>query len=179
MARAEIEAGRAPLLPPDPRGSSSASPRVESGVETKDEKQPFRPHIFIAEDNDADVLIIREILEQQGLKFNLTVARDGQQAFRIIENIDREPRLSVFDIALIDINLPRHTGHEVLACLRQSVRLRHTPALIVSSSESQKDVAQARQLGATAYFRKPAELDEYMKLGPLVELLLRKHSSEP
>ena len=173
-----VASGWSPVLTVHPPPPAFVPSQPDRSPRTGDDPASSRIRIFIAEDNDADIWIIRDILQQHGLPFDLTVASDGQQALRIIDNIDREPAAPVFDIALIDINLPRHTGHEVLARLRKCTRLERTPVVIVSSSESPRDVERSTQLGANAYFRKPAVLDEYMKLGSLVELLLRKPAGE-
>jgi len=73
---------------------------------------------------------------------------------------------------LLDLNLPKKSGGQVLERVRQSVRCGAVPVVILTSSDSNKDKAQAANLKATGYFRKPSRLDEFMKLGPYLRDLL-------
>lgn len=129
-------------------------------------RKPLR--VLLAEDNAADVMVVEEILSQQDARFDIVVASDGQQAIDLVRKLDREPDEPGFDIALVDLNLPKHTGHEVLAEVRRAKRSGKIPVIIVTSSRSPNDVKRARELGATEYFEKVADLEAYSQLGPLV-----------
>ena len=129
-------------------------------------RKPLR--VLLAEDNAADVMVVEEILSQQDAKFEIVVASDGQQAIELVRQLDQEPSTPGFDIALVDLNLPKHTGHEVLAEVRRAKRCGKIPVIIVTSSRSPNDVRRARELGATEYFEKVADLEAYSQLGPLV-----------
>lgn len=125
--------------------------------------------MLLVEDNPADVMVVEEILqEQSGVRYEITVAADGQQAIQLLRILDGDTSLPAFDIALVDLNLPKHTGHEVLAVLRKTVRSGGMPVIIVTSSRSPNDIKRARELGATEYFEKVPDLDAYAALGPLV-----------
>ena len=130
--------------------------------------------ILLVEDNAADVLVICEILKQQKFECEFVIATDGHEAIRLLERIDLDSRLAPFDVALIDLNLPKYSGHEVLSRLRQSARCSEIPALIVTSSQTENDRSRAREMGATEYFLKPINLQEYARLGEMVKCILRE-----
>lgn len=135
--------------------------------------------IVLVDDAETDVLLVREALEQSGLEFDLQVFNDGEQGVDFIEAIDRDVTIPHPHLFLLDWNLPKRTGVEILERVRQSRRCGQVPVVIVTSSDSHKDKAQAANLNATGYFRKPSRLDEFMKLGPYVRnLLTRERQAE-
>jgi CheY-like chemotaxis protein len=138
-----------------------------------------RFHIILVEDAEPDVLLVREALEQSGLEFELVVFDDGEQGVAFVETMDRDETLARPHLFLLDLNLPKKTGGQILERVRQSPRCGQIPVVILTSSDSQRDKAQAAQLNATGYFRKPSRLDEFMKLGPYVrDLLVSQRQSE-
>jgi len=141
---------------------------LEYQPEEVDAESNSRFRVLLVEDNAADVMVVEEILQQQNVQFDITVARDGQQAIQLLHHLDRDLSAPAFDIALVDLNLPRHTGHEVLAELRKTKRSGDIPVIIVTSSRSASDIKRARELGATEYFEKVPDLDAYSLLGTLV-----------
>lgn len=136
----------------------------------------LRFHIVLVEDSEPDVLLVREALEQSGLDFELQVFDDGEQGVDFIDNMDRDASMGRPHLFLLDLNLPKKTGGQILERVRQSPRCSRVPVVILTSSDSQKDKAQAAFLNATGYFRKPSRLDEFMKLGPYVRDLLQRQS---
>jgi CheY-like chemotaxis protein len=138
-----------------------------------------RFHIILVEDAEPDVLLVREALEQSGLEFELRVFEDGEQGVDFIEAVDRDDTVVRPHLFLLDLNLPKKTGGQILERVRQSPRCGRIPVVILTSSDSHRDKAQAADLNATGYFRKPSRLDEFMKLGPYVrELLNREWQAE-
>jgi CheY-like chemotaxis protein len=131
-----------------------------------------RRNILLVEDTEPDVFLVREALRQAGLEFDLKVFDDGEKAVEFIEALDRDNGQTCPHLVLLDLNLPKRTGEQVLERMRQSPRCGELPVIIVTSSDSPKDKARTSRLGATEYFRKPSRLDEFMKLGPLVRDLL-------
>ena len=122
--------------------------------------------VLLIEDNPADVELTREALDQAGLAYTMEVASDFEQAREQIKRIADGEALP--DILLMDLNLPKGSGFELLKILQQHPERQKVPVIIVSSSNASRDRAQAAELGAAHYFRKPSDLDEFMKLGPLV-----------
>ena len=135
-----------------------------------------RFHIVLVEDAEPDVLLVREALEQSGLDFELQVFDDGEQGVDFIDTMDRDANLGRPHLFLLDLNLPKKTGGQILERVRQSPTCGKVPVVILTSSDSQKDKAQAEFLNATGYFRKPSRLEEFMKLGPYVRDLLQRQS---
>ena len=129
-------------------------------------------HIILVEDAEPDILLVREALEQSGLEFDLKVFDDGEQGVDFIETLDRDATMVPPHLFLLDLNLPKKTGDQILERVRQSPTCSHVPVVILTSSDSHKDKAQAADLHATGYFRKPSRLDEFMRLGPYVRDLL-------
>jgi chemotaxis family two-component system response regulator Rcp1 len=128
--------------------------------------------VLVAEDNRADLFLIREALAQ--LDAELHVAGDGEEAIRYLARIEADPAALCPDLVILDINLPKHKGNEVLEALRGNPRCRQTPVLVVTTSDSQCDREMMDQLGTDGYFRKPSEYVEFMKLGEVARLLLDK-----
>jgi len=131
-----------------------------------------RFNIILVEDAEPDVLLVREALEQCGLEFELQVFEDGEQGVDFVDTMDRDATLAPPHLFLLDLNLPKKTGGQILERVRLSRTCCQVPVVILTSSDSNKDKAQAAQLNATGYFRKPSRLDEFMKLGPYVRDLL-------
>jgi len=132
--------------------------------------------ILLIEDAEPDVFLVREALRRAGLDFDLKVLDDGEKAVEFIDHLDEDCGTSCPQVVLLDLNLPKRTGDQILEHMRHSERCNHVPVIIVTSSDSPKDRAQTARLGATVYFRKPSRLDEFMKLGPLVRGIIQENS---
>ncbi|HTW64748.1 MAG TPA: response regulator [Bryobacteraceae bacterium] len=128
--------------------------------------------ILIAEDNRADVYLIEEALRRHGFAYRLEIADNGEDMLKLIARIDGDPSLRCPDLFLVDLNLPRRTGDEVLAQIRESSRCAHVPVIVITSSNSPQDRARAQELGASFYFRKPADLELFMTIGRIVRQFL-------
>jgi CheY-like chemotaxis protein len=131
-----------------------------------------RPTVFLVEDNAADVFFVRTALESQGIGRDVLVAPDGEKAIAFVETIDTDPEARCPQVVLLDLNLPRTGGMEVLRRVKKSARFADVPVIIVTSSDAAIDRAEAARLGVNGYFLKPQNLDEYMKLGSVVKAVL-------
>jgi DNA-binding response OmpR family regulator len=120
--------------------------------------------IILVEDNPADVALVRRALEIHGVQGEITVLPDGEKAILFIESVDAQA-LECPDLAIIDLNLPKRSGSEVLQALRQSKRCCGVPTVILSSSGAMKDRADAARLGASRYVTKPTRLEKFMNVG--------------
>lgn len=130
------------------------------------------PVILLVEDSSADVYIVRESLRKYLKEFDLQVVNDGEKAFKWIEATDSDASLPCPSLMLLDLNLPKRSGQEILRRMKQSPRCGHVPVVILTSSDSPADRAETARLGATAYFRKPPDLEEFMQIGVVVERVL-------
>jgi DNA-binding response OmpR family regulator len=102
------------------------------------------------------------------------VVYDGEKAIRFIENAEKDESAPCPKLLLLDLNLPRKNGIEILERLRRSDKCGNIPVIVVTSSDSQQDRDDAARLGATRYFRKPHDFDEFVKLGEVVRQVLEE-----
>ncbi len=124
------------------------------------------------EDNDADVYLVNQVLLQCGFAYQLHVSTDGAEALAFVENLERNDDCGSLALVLLDLNLPKVHGIQVLERIRKSDRCGAVPVVILTSSDSPPDLAAIRRLHATAYFRKPADVVAYMQLGQVIERAL-------
>lgn len=129
--------------------------------------------IVIAEDNPADVMVVRMALEQVLPDFELKVFADGEQMLDYVNELERLEGLCP-DIILLDLNMPRAGGFDVLQRLRRSTTCLGIPVVVVTSSSRPKDREQALGLGAAHYFLKPDDFDEFLKIGEVVNEILKR-----
>lgn len=125
-------------------------------------------HIFLAEDNPGDVELVRESLREHNIEHTLAVARDGREAKELIQRIGMAHDTPCPDVVLLDLNLPKTDGHELMALLRAHPLCGKTPVIVVTSSDARRDRERAFQMGAARYFRKPSDLIEFLKLGLVI-----------
>ena len=130
--------------------------------------------ILIVEDNAADVYLIRTAITEANIHADVQVVRDGEQAIRFIDEVEGELELPCPALVVLDINLPRKQGGDVLKHLRQSRRGAHTLVIAISTSDSQHDRESMMGLGANGYFRKPSEYADFMKLGDMIKDVLNR-----
>jgi CheY-like chemotaxis protein len=133
--------------------------------------------ILLAEDNPADVYLIRAALEEHAIDVLLEVAGDGREVLQIL---DREEKLGETELSLLilDLNLPRHDGIEILHRIRESAVLARIPVVVLTSSDSPRDRTNASQLGAACFLRKPSKLDQFLGLGAVFKDLLGKAKAQ-
>jgi chemotaxis family two-component system response regulator Rcp1 len=125
----------------------------------------------VAEDNLPDALLVRDAVRTEKLPLEVYVAVDGEKAIQFIEQAEADPEAPCPHLLLLDLNLPKKNGFEVLERLRASEKCKGTPVLIMTSSDSPEDQRVAAELGAR-YFRKPGTYDAFMKLGGVLKQLL-------
>ena len=124
--------------------------------------------VLIVEDSPSDVRLIREALRDSDLVVHLSVCKDGAEALEFLQQAKNDPHV-LPDIILLDLNLPRKSGHEVLDEIKHDARLKKIPVLIMSSSDDERDLAAAYELNANCYIRKPSDLHEYEKVVRAIE----------
>jgi CheY-like chemotaxis protein len=130
--------------------------------------------VLLIEDNPTDVFVITQVLKQSGLEEGLQVASDGAQAMDLWQSIQaqNEANHNAHEICptlvLLDLNIPKVSGREILAHIRSSPHCGSVPVVVVTSSDSPEDLAAIRALNASAYFRKPIDLSDFMELGRLI-----------
>lgn len=122
------------------------------------EGQPIE--ILLVEDNAADVRLTEEALREGKVRNNLTVARDGVEALEILAR----PGAVRPDLVLLDLNLPRKDGREVLATLKSDPALKHIPVVVLTTSSAEVDILKSYQLHANCYITKPVDLEQFVSV---------------
>jgi CheY-like chemotaxis protein len=120
--------------------------------------------ILLVEDNPADVRLTQEVLRRGGRAHHLNIARDGEQAMKMLRREGEYKALPTPDLILLDLNLPRKDGREVLAELKEDPRLRSIPVVILTTSRADRDVTTCYSLHANSYITKPVDLGEFESL---------------
>ncbi|MDB5969008.1 MAG: response regulator [Hydrocarboniphaga sp.] len=126
------------------------------------------PVILLVEDNPADVRLACEVLEEAGVSGSLLIARDGEQALKMACSQDEYAGSPTPDLILLDLNLPRKSGLEVLTQLKQSPELRRIPVLILTTSRAESDVNACYDSHANAFLTKPVDMSQFADLAKLI-----------
>ena len=121
------------------------------------------PNIVIVEDNALDVFLLQDALRSAGFSNQPLVLNDGELALAMLKNEAPFESLAAPDLMILDLNLQRVDGPEVLKFIRQTERLEKMRVVVLSSSPA--DLMRTKAVNADAYFTKPSMLDEFMELG--------------
>lgn len=124
--------------------------------------------ILLAEDNFGDVLLVQDALTTYRVPNELHVVRDGDEALALIENMGKPDGIPCPDVMLLDLNLPKVDGPEILGRFRKHPECAQTPVIVITSSDANRDRERMAQFGIARYFRKPSDLNEFLKLGAIV-----------
>jgi len=126
-------------------------------------KSDVRPiHILLVEDNAADVRLTREALHEGKVRNSLTVARDGAEAMRILRREGEFAGVARPDLVLLDLNLPRKDGREVLAEIKADDELKRIPVVVLTTSSAEVDILNSYSLHANCYITKPVDLEQFV-----------------
>jgi chemotaxis family two-component system response regulator Rcp1 len=121
-------------------------------------------NILIVEDNRADIRLAQEILKKGKMVINLYAVLDGIEAMEYLRKENKYKDVSRPDIILLDLNMPKKDGREVLEEIKSDERLKSIPVIIMTISKSEEDILRSYNLHANAYIIKPIELDQFMKV---------------
>ena len=121
-------------------------------------------NILLVEDNPADVLLTAEALREGDIPHEINAVNDGLEAMDYLRSEGRYARAVCPDIILLDINLPKKNGFEVLSEIKEDPALKHIPVIILTTSSSKKDIVRAYNLCANCYITKPIDLDDFFKV---------------
>ncbi len=131
-----------------------------------------RPHILLIEDNPGDVELFRLALASAGLDVELTVVDDGGEALALVRQEGKYAGLSAPDLAILDLNVPKNDGLEILEAMRASRMFAGVPVAVLTSSSSPRERAKMERFNIKRHMIKAADLEEFMKIGELVKELL-------
>ncbi len=125
--------------------------------------------ILLVEDNEGDIVLTREALEECKIIGKVEIARDGALAIRFFDEILREEHANLPDMVLLDINLPKKNGHEVLQYIKEHDLLRHIPVIMLTTSSSEKDIVESYKHYANCYITKPVDVDNFIDVISKIE----------
>lgn len=119
-------------------------------------------HILLVEDNEGDILLTKEAFEDSKLLTRLSVVRDGKEALDFLKNEGAYPDVSKPDLMLLDVNLPKKNGHQVLQSIKEDKNLKHIPVIMFTTSSSPKDLNLSYKNHANCFITKPADVNEFL-----------------
>lgn len=120
--------------------------------------------ILLVEDNKDDILLIQRAFNKSKLseKFELIIAQDGDQALSILNDMTTSQKNIIPMILLLDLNLPRINGFDVLQHIRSNEKTKYIPVIVFTSSREERDITKSYTLGANSYIRKPIDSEKFM-----------------
>ncbi|MFD9940855.1 response regulator [Nonomuraea sp. NPDC059023] len=120
--------------------------------------------VLLVEDDQGDILLTREAFELNKVKNRLHVVNDGEQALAFLRREEGYADAPRPDLVLLDLNLPRMDGMEVLQEVKADAALRSIPVVILTTSEAEEDIIRSYQLHANAYVTKPVDFDQFIRV---------------
>ena len=120
--------------------------------------------IFLVEDNKGDIGLVTEFFSDAKVITNLHIAEDGEEAIRFLYDKDKFLGSTLPDIIILDLNLPKKDGREVLKEIKENDDLKNIPVIILTTSSADKNILRVYDLHANAYIVKPLDFDEFMKV---------------
>lgn len=128
-----------------------------------------RIDILLAEDNPGDIELAREALNGHKLRNNLFVVEDGEKALEFLRKQGEYKDVPLPDLILLDLNLPKVDGREVLAEIKQDPGLKRIPVVVLTSSQAEKDIIESYDLHANCYITKPLDFEHFIQVVESIE----------
>ncbi|AFY43491.1 response regulator [Nostoc sp. PCC 7107] len=125
--------------------------------------------VLLVEDNPGDAELTRIALQDSKISINLNIVEDGVEAMAFLRKQDSYTRKPHPDIVLLDLNLPRKDGREVLAEMKSDDHLKRIPVVVLTTSQSEEDILKAYNLAANCYITKPVDFDQFVKIVQSIE----------
>lgn len=119
---------------------------------------------LLVEDNPGDVRLTREALKESKLRNHLSVVGDGEEALAFLRRQPPYENAPRPDVILLDLNLPKKSGREVLAEIKADPDLKRIPVVVITSSEAEQDIVASYDLHVNCYVTKPVDLDQFIKV---------------
>lgn len=118
--------------------------------------------ILLAEDNPGDVRLTQEAFKEAKFLNNLYVTSDGLETMDFLRKQGKYEKMPLPDLILLDLNMPRMDGREVLSQVKSDPKLKHIPIIILTTSDSESDIINSYELHANCYITKPVDLDKFL-----------------
>lgn len=126
-------------------------------------------HILLVEDNEGDILLTKEAFEDAKLINTLSVVKDGKAAIDFLTQKQNYEKTGLPDLILLDVNLPKMNGHEVLQYIKGNNLLKHIPVIMLTTSSSETDINLSYQNYVNCYITKPVEVDTFLDVISKIE----------
>ncbi len=120
-------------------------------------------HILLVEDNEGDILLIKEAFEEARILNSISAVKDGEKAIWYLDKTGSFKNAKSPDLILLDVNLPRKDGHEVLAYIKNNPNLKQIPVVMLTTSSAEKDIIESYKNHANCYITKPVEVNEFLQ----------------
>jgi len=131
-------------------------------------------NILVVEDNGPEQVIMKEAFKEARVNHDLYMVKDGVEAIEFLRMQEPFKDAPKPDLIILDLNMPRKNGLEVLAEIKQNPRWAHIPVLVFSNSEFSKDVCKSYTLGANAYLNKPVDFEGFVDIARVIDLFWLK-----
>jgi CheY-like chemotaxis protein len=125
--------------------------------------------VLLVEDNPGDAELTRIALEDSKISVNLHIVEDGVEAMTFLRKQENYANAPHPDIILLDLNLPKKDGREVLAEIKADDKLRRIPVVVLTTSQSESDILKAYNLSANCFITKPVDFDQFVKIVQSIE----------
>lgn len=123
-----------------------------------------RIQVLLVEDSRADARLILEVLKEEKIDVDIDVVRDGVEAMSYLNRTGEYENATMPDLVLLDLNMPKKDGREVLAEIKSSQKLNAIPVVILTTSQSEEDILKSYKLQASCYVTKPIDLEQFTKI---------------
>lgn len=125
--------------------------------------------VLLVEDNPGDALLTRIALEDSKVSIHLNVVEDGVEAMAFLRKQEKYKAAAHPDLVLLDLNLPKKDGREVLAEIKADQFLKRIPVVVLTTSQAEEDVVKAYNLSANCYITKPVDFDQFVRIVRSIE----------
>ncbi|GAB2635336.1 response regulator [Belliella aquatica] len=119
-------------------------------------------HILLVEDNEGDILLTLEALEEAKMKNTISVVKDGEKAIQYVEKLENFKNELYPDLIILDVNLPKLNGHEVLKYLKNSEKHKHIPVIMLTTSSSPRDINESYKNHVNCFITKPIDVEDFI-----------------
>lgn len=133
------------------------------------ENNPETLEILLVEDNEGDIILTKEALSETSVPNRLHVARDGEEGLAFLFKEGKFENVPTPDLILLDLNMPRKDGKEVLSEIKQHPELKVIPVVVLTTSNAKKDITTCYELQANCYINKPLDFQQFSKVIDIIE----------
>ncbi|MEM6841669.1 MAG: response regulator [Bacteroidota bacterium] len=125
--------------------------------------------VLLVEDSEADAALVEESMQESKLKVNLHVVEDGVKAISYLKKEGAYQKVDTPDIIILDLNLPKKDGREVLEEIKADEKLKRIPVVVLTTSSAEEDIFRSYKLHANCYITKPLDFDQFAKIVASIE----------